>query len=155
MATTTRKSYTSRMTNTYKLRRSSHRSSEWLDTFTRTMGCRGMNIQDVDYMIQNYLTNDMLLIEAKCYGAVPDEAQRWALLRLDRIMRAGCQQTRPPWKYHGIWLLQLGGTSPHDGDDRRLVLNGVEVTETELKQHLTTFDNPAGEWGIEKWETLR
>jgi len=143
------------MTDGYKLRFSDHRTSEWLDTFTRTMGHRGMNVQDVDYMIQDYMTSDIVLLEAKCFGAVPDEAQRLALLRLDRIMRAGCQHTTPPWKYHGVWLLQMGGTSPHDGDDGRLVLNGVVVDEDRLRHCLTKFDNPATGWGFEKWESLR
>lgn len=139
------------MSKPFVLQRSAHTNNKWWDKFSRTIGHQGISMQDIDMVIHNYLTNDIVLLEVKSHGALPNESQVLAYQRIDKIMRRGSKETRPPWKYHGVWLLVIEGTSPDDG---RLWLNGVVVTPDQLRAALVNFKNPQRGWAIEKCHAL-
>ena len=102
---------------------------------------------DVDFVLRNYCTNRLALLEVKCKGRKPEGGQKLTMELLDDIMRLGTQHRNKHhvkamhWTYCGYWLLQFENTSPDDG---RIWLNGYELTAEQLRHHLGQIVAPTG-----------
>ena len=91
---------------------------------------------DVDFVLRNYSTNRLALLEVKCKRRKPEGGQKLTMELIDEIMRLGTAARNEhygirsmQWTYCGYWTLQFENTMPDDG---RIWLNGHELTEQQL-----------------------
>jgi len=103
---------------------------------------------DVDFVLRNYDTRRLALVELKCYQCERSPGQRLTMELIDETMRLGTLARNEhygvqsmAWTYCGYWLLQLEYTRPDEG---RIWLNGHKLTEEQLKHHLGQIVAPTG-----------
>lgn len=102
------------------------------------------DIEDIDFVIFNYITGDIMTLEAKeRYGRVGDAQKdtHSTLYQLIMLSSNATVQTKRgvrPIKYHGHHLIQFQNTTPEDG---RIKLNGKHVTKEQLRTFLN-FGRP-------------
>ena len=118
----------------------------WLREQPEIASERGYVATNIDYLWQNYRTNQWLLLEEKRYGRRPARWQAGIFKMLN-----WCAEHHP--HFCGFYVLIFEHTCPDDG---RMWLNGKEVTTVELiellqfKQHRTgAYDASEKEAGKE------
>ena len=125
------------------------RFSQWIRNnlpSSRRPSC--FTVFDVDFVLRNYSTNRLALLEVKCKGRKPEGGQKLTMQLIDEIMRLGTPARNEhygimseQWTYCGYWLLQFENTMPDDG---RIWLNGYELTEQQLIACLGQIVAPTG-----------
>jgi hypothetical protein len=123
------------------------RFSQWIrDNLPSSRRPSCFTVFDVDFVLRNYSSNRLALLEVKCKGRKPEGGQKLTMELIDEIMRLGTAARNDhygirsmQWTYCGYWTLQFENTMPDDG---RIWLNGHELTEEQLKHHLGQIVTP-------------
>jgi hypothetical protein len=97
-------------------------------------GVYGFTANDVDFLLRNYRTKEIMVIEVKCYNGRMLDKQRLFYCDLHKILKSGCEAAG--WKYKGVHLLQFENTCPADG---KIYLDNKEITEDQLKDIIYKF----------------
>ena len=91
----------------------------------------GFAVSDIDFMIWNWRTKKMMMLEVKTkHGKLPP-FQRRMFGNISRWIRDGIQSD---WTYYGFNVLQFSDNSFNDGV---AYINDVEVTEAECIHYLS------------------
>jgi hypothetical protein len=112
------------------------RFSQWI---RRECPQRQYSVSDIDFVIMNWREKRFALIEYKCRRASMPDSQRTLLHRISNMLTMGLH-IYPGWVYAGLWLIQFENETPYDG---RIWMDGIEVTEAELKHHMSTVTHPS------------
>lgn len=91
----------------------------------------GYMVSDLDFILYNYKTKKLKLLEVKTRGSRMPEFQRCIFRDLSHWITRGIDGG---WQYLGFHLLVFEKTSFDDG---RVYLDGKEVTEAELVRKLS------------------
>lgn len=96
---------------------------------------KGYDSENLDYIWHHYFDGKLLLLEEKCYRAVPKMAQLDTHHVIDQFCSTGKAKNRRGHKiiYYGYYILQFERESPVDG---WMWLNGHVITEAELLRFL-------------------
>lgn len=98
----------------------------------------GLLIMNVDYLIHNYKTRQIMILEEKVGNEQVSYAQNAQLTQMDEVYRCGASPARV--NYWGIFILRLPQSCTHVGPGIRL--NGVPITVEQLVRHIN-FIEPA------------
>lgn len=92
----------------------------------------GLIVNNVDYIIHNYIKRRIMIFEEKMFGERVRYAQSETLKQMDAMLRAGA--TPAQMHYEGIFVLTLpeGCTYPGPG----MKLNGILITVEQLVEHI-------------------
>ena len=105
--------------------------------FSRWVRCNlpgsdtGFMASDLDFILQNYKTKEVMLIEVKTRGKEMATWQRLMLRRIERWMSAGMDDG---WVFKGLHVVTFQNTGFHDG---AVFLNGKRMSEEEVKRFLS------------------
>ena len=91
----------------------------------------GFSVSDLDFIMWNWKTNHVMLLEIKTLNAVPRKGQHLMWQRLHKWIGAGIDDD---WTYLGFHLIRFERTNFLDG---RVFFDHDEVTEEELIQKLS------------------
>jgi len=113
----------------------------WIRDFGPDSRRDKLDVENLDYVIFNYGTGDLALIEEKRFGKIPTRAQWDTLGVVDQLLKHGADsgkliKTLRGWrkiKYHGLFLLRFENTTPDDG---WMELNGKRISRNELMRFL-------------------
>ena len=101
----------------------------------------GVIVSDIDWIIANYKTKKLMLIEHKCRVGEPGQGQRRIFEMLHATIIAGLPSAYPDWEYLGFHLLQFPGegfNSPNpDTKDSFCYFDREKMTEAQLIERLT------------------
>lgn len=111
--------------------------SAWLKKYGPTSEEDGdaIDIEDIDFVIFNYLTGDLMTIEVKERGGTVRMAQADThnILRQLLMLSSGAtvhtKRGIRPIKYHGHHLIQFQNSTPDDG---WIKLDGKTITKEQL-----------------------
>lgn len=106
--------------------------SKWLRESNPGANCFTAN--DLDFVLRNYKTKQIMIIETKCRRANVTDGQRFFYQDLNSILKAGCAATG--WEYMGVHLVQFEKLGPNDG---KVFFDGKEVSEDRLKEIIYKF----------------
>jgi len=109
----------------------------WIREFGPDSKRDGLDLENLDYVLFNYYTGDLALVEEKRYGGKPTIAQWDTLGIVDQLLKYGSDLKRPVktlrgWrsiKYHGLYLLRFENTTPDDG---WVELNGERISKDDV-----------------------
>lgn len=94
----------------------------------------GFAVSDLDFIIWNWKTRDVMLIETKTRNAEMKPAQRIMFELLAKWIAKGLDSD---WTFHGFHFIKFENTWFHDGF---VYLNGEVITEMELQEKLSNFE---------------
>jgi hypothetical protein len=105
--------------------------SHWIreklpDSFT------GFLVSDLDFIIENYKTKKIMLIETKTNNGELREWQKRLFKNIDKWLKRGTEEE--DWEYLGFHVIQFEKTGFHDG---KCYFDNVEILETELIKKLS------------------
>jgi hypothetical protein len=96
----------------------------------------GYSVTDIDFVLMNYMTKDVMLLEEKCRNAEPSYNQHKILEKLNKWIKIGVlMDDEPGWKYHGLHLIQFEKEGPDDGGE--IKIDHKLVTNEQLKKFLS------------------
>ena len=93
----------------------------------------GFLVSDLDFILQNYNTKKIMLIEIKTHGCPLKTWQSKLFNQIDKWLKNGVDND---WQYYGFHVITFENTFFNDG---KTYLDGVEKTENEIKKFLS-FD---------------
>lgn len=102
--------------------------SNWIRDNPALDSKKGYCVTDLDYIINNYKTDKIMIIEEKCRKQEMTRSQKHILSIIDSSLK----QTHPD-TYYGTHLIQLENESPKDG---KIFWDGEEITEKELTKKM-------------------
>lgn len=91
----------------------------------------GLSVSDIDFVVFNWKTKKVMLIEAKTKNSHPRYNQKVIFGNLNRWIMNGIDEG---WQYLGFHLVTFEKTSFADG---KCYLDGNEITENELIEFLS------------------
>lgn len=97
----------------------------------------GFMVTDVDFILWNYKTRRLMLIEVKQHKAI---MKKWQILLygvLDELLKNGSEKLWPPVNYFGWHCIRFENTDFSDG---RCMLNNKLITEKELIEFMSMND---------------
>ena len=100
----------------------------------------GFTVFDIDFVLRNYKTKRLALLEVKCRRANMSWAQQQALRHMHDLITYGAHEAFRDWSYQGLWLVQFEIEVPGDGG--RIWIDGIEVTEDELRHAMSAIEHP-------------
>lgn len=111
----------------------------WLRKYGPDSRKQGLDIENLDYVVYNYLTGDLMVLEEKRHGSNLTHAQQDTFNILSQIIANGV--TKPVKtkrgirliNYHGFHVVKFENTSPDDGWTE---INGNRVSRDEVVQFL-------------------
>jgi hypothetical protein len=95
----------------------------------------GFQAYDLDFILLNYKTKEVQILEEKLRNANPSFSQRMMLKKLNSWISAGIKQDEEGWTYHGCHLVQFSKEGPEDGSEIRI--NHKLTTLEQLKKFLS------------------
>lgn len=96
----------------------------WIRNYGPDSRIDAINITNLDYIIYNYATGDIMLLEEKRYGTTPKFWQKNIFELLHKVFILACKNgikvkvkdnLMKPLKYYGMHLVVFENTSPEDG----------------------------------------
>lgn len=108
--------------------------SQWIRTKLPDSST-GYSASDLDFVLWNWKTNKVMLIEVKTRMAKPRAGQKMMWRRINKWIRKGIESD---WKYLGFHLVQFENTIFEDG---KCLLDNKEITEQDLITFLSMNDN--------------
>jgi hypothetical protein len=98
----------------------------------------GLMVSDLDFILQNYKTKKIMLVEVKKFGANPKEWQKSLFTFLHNIFLVGvpllsCSTKYRNWSYLGFHLITFKGSKLSEG----LLLDKNEISEQDLIKFLS------------------
>jgi hypothetical protein len=100
----------------------------------------GLNISDIDTVLDEYNQKKIMLIEFKTHGKDITWAQRQTFGRLNKIMKAGSSVIN--YEYRGFFVIRLSGECPETSEE--IYIRDVSVINGDYlitKEELTKFMN--------------
>lgn len=101
----------------------------------------GMIVSDLDWIIYNYKTKKLMLLEHKCRMGEPGKGQRSIFQILHSTILAGLPSAYPQMEYLGLHLLQFPGEGFNSPDpetrDEYCYFDHRRLTEEELIEILS------------------
>lgn len=94
----------------------------------------GFSASDLDFMLWNWKTQKVLLLETKTRNAEMSKGQRMQFERLAKWVEQGID---PDWDFAGFHVVKFENTNFDDGE---VYLDGEKVTEEELQAKLSNFE---------------
>ena len=91
----------------------------------------GFLASDLDFILFNYKTRNIMLLEIKTRGKELKTWQSILFNNLDKWLKRGIDSD---WEYHGFNYITYEKTNFNDGD---VFFNGKEITEDELRSILS------------------
>jgi len=91
----------------------------------------GYLVSDLDFVLYNYRTKKLMMLELKTRNAPPREWQKLMWQNMHKWIKKGIDDD---WTYLGFNLITFENTFFNDG---RCYLNGKEISELELKEFLS------------------
>lgn len=95
----------------------------------------GLCFGDIDYIVWDYKTKDLCIIEEKTGESTMNLWQKFLLNTLDKMLIQHSEEYGI--NYHGYHLIQLENTDPDNGLTK---LNGKFIEAKELVNRLNNFD---------------
>ena len=96
----------------------------------------GFVVSDLDFILTNYKTKKLMLIEVKTRNK---EIARWQSILLKNISKWLTQGIDDDYEYYGCHVIKFENTSFEDG---KCYFDDQEITEPELIERLSMFDLP-------------
>ncbi len=93
----------------------------------------GFLVSDLDFIMENYKTKNLMLLEVKTRNADLKEWQRRLFENLDRWLKKGIDED---WTYLGFHTLKFENTCFADG---KCFFDNKQITEEKLKELLSAF----------------
>jgi len=93
----------------------------------------GLMVSDLDFILQNYKTKILMLLEVKTYNKIINNWQRKLFENLDKWIKNGIDKD---WNYLGFHIIRFEKTFFDDG---KCWFDNHEVSEIELKNLLSAF----------------
>ena len=95
----------------------------WLREYGPDSRNDGLDAENLDYILFNYKTAELRLIEEKRHKSQLTAAQKDTFGVIDQLLRLGIESSKPikthrglrPIKYHGMSIVRFENTSPDDG----------------------------------------
>ncbi len=109
----------------------------FINQYCRKSGT-GLIVNNMDYILYDYITRKMQLIEEKTNDGACGYAQLQTLKMLDQIFRFGCGPAKI--NYWGVFVIKLPKGCTHVGPG--VTVNNRSVTIEDLVAHLN-FERPA------------
>jgi hypothetical protein len=97
----------------------------------------GFMASDLDFILWNYKTRKLMLLEVKTHKAKMRVWQQKLFTVLDQILQKGCVMLENPIEYLGFHCVRFENTDFYNG---RCMLDDSIVTEQELIQFLSMED---------------
>jgi hypothetical protein len=94
----------------------------------------GFVVSDLDFVLMNYKTKQLILLEEKLRGAEPSFSQHYMLEKLNSWIAAGIKQDEEEWTFHGTHLIQF---EKEDVGDGWIKIDKKLVTKEQLKKFLS------------------
>lgn len=95
----------------------------------------GFSCSDLDFILMNFETKDIMLIEEKLRGATPSYNQHKILEKINHWIKLGVlMDVDAGWKFHGTHLLQF---EKEDVGDGWIKIDKKLVTIEQLKKFLS------------------
>lgn len=94
----------------------------------------GFSVSDLDFIIWNWKTKEVMLLETKTRNAEMRAGQRWMFENIAKWIAKGIDDE---WTFKGFHFVKFEKTWFDDG---WVFLNGEPVTEHELREKLSTFE---------------
>lgn len=94
----------------------------------------GFSASDLDFMLWNWKTQKVLLLETKTRNAEMSKGQRMQFERLAKWVEQGIDAD---WDFAGFHVVKFENTNFDDGE---VYLDGEKVTEEELQAKLSNFE---------------
>tara|TARA_Y100000592_G_scaffold23448_2_gene36413 strand:+ start:3436 stop:3852 length:417 start_codon:yes stop_codon:yes gene_type:complete len=116
------------------------RMSRWVRALWPDNGS-GFVAIDVDFVLRNYNTKRLALVEVKCRGARPTYGQSETLRLLDEALKAGMPNSHPAWVYEGVWVVRFEREVPGDGG--RIWIDDIEVNDEQLHHAFKHIVHPS------------
>jgi len=91
----------------------------------------GFAVSDLDFVLWNWRSNKLMLLEIKTRGAKPKRFQKMQWARINSWINKGIQSD---WVYLGFHLIVFENTSFEDG---KCFLDNKEISEPELIDFLS------------------
>jgi hypothetical protein len=107
--------------------------SQWIRTKLPDSST-GYSASDLDFVLWNWKTNKVMLIEVKTRMAKPRTGQKMMWSLIDKWIRKGIESD---WKYLGFHLVQFENTIFEDG---KCLLDNKEISEQDLITFLSMND---------------
>jgi len=98
----------------------------------------GWSTTDVDFVLNNYRAKRLALVEVKCRRANYGQGQEIILKMLQNMLVRGVEMY-PEYTFAGLWLIQFENETPYDG---RIWVDGIEVTEAQLRECMSDVVHP-------------
>lgn len=108
--------------------------SQWIRTKLPDSST-GYSASDLDFVLWNWKTNKVMLIEVKTRMAKPRTGQKMMWGLINKWIRKGIESD---WKYLGFHLVQFENTIFEDG---KCLLDNKEISEQDLITFLSMNDN--------------
>ena len=119
MATATKPRYTNQ-TGVY--------FSDWM----RNANFNKISVTDIDFVLYNYITNTVMLIEVKCKKRSPSFPQRQLFKLFSKVFKLAASKGLV--NYKGFNLIQFENDTFENG---KVYFNSKEVSEKQLKEILS------------------
>lgn len=110
----------------------------------------GFCCTDLDFILQNYKTKKLLLLETKTFNGRLGEWQEILFNNINRWIKKGIEVFDPYWDYQGFHIIRFpkepwGFKQSHkirfkEGDDKKCYFDDEEKTEEELIAILKGFN---------------
>ena len=94
----------------------------------------GLNVSDIDYILYNYKSKKLMLLEIKCQGQPLRTFQKYLFTMLNEMIRDSLPRLYPKYRYLGFNVISFENDRFNNG---KVYFNNKEISESELIEKLS------------------